>query len=80
MVNLEVENYCLGYEFSQTIFQKQEMQRKLVLKTNFEICESLFPEKKAVAILLLLAFYPWRLFCRNHSRVFILPYLLHFSR
>ena len=31
----------------------------------------------AVAISPLTAIYPWSLFCRNHSRVFILPYLLH---
>ena len=36
-------------------------------------------KKKAVAILQSMAFYPWGLFCRNHSCVFMLPHLLHLS-
>ena len=34
---------------------------------------------KEVAILPLTAFYPWRLFCHNHSPVFVLPYCYNFA-
>ena len=37
-------------------------------------------KKLVVVILPSTAFYPWRLFCCNDSRVVILPYLLHFSQ